>query len=299
MAHALQVRRPAFQFDEHTPFQWNPDNPEHAVEMNAITFAAPAFERYIVATVRKALPDIADPEVREEADLFLRQEAVHARAHRNHSEALVKQYPGLADVVRELDAEYDKLFAARPLAYHLAYVADIEATFTPAFGQLLNHRDTLFDNGDPRVASLFLWHFTEEIEHRSSALKIYDAIVPSKWYRLRVAPSVIAHTSRMQQIALRGFQAHVPAAERGVEISQLRSTPRQAPARIFRRGGTDPLRGVPLSERLTVALRLLRTQWPGHNPGNERLPAFAAEWLRGYDEGRDVVNWYADTRRAG
>jgi hypothetical protein len=258
-----------------------------------VTFAAPAFERYIVATVREAMPHIADPAVRDEADLFLRQEAVHARAHRNHCEALVEQYPGLADVVRTLDAEYDALKASRPLAYHLAYVADIEATFTPAFGLLLEHRETLFDNGDPRVASLFLWHFTEEIEHRSSALKIYDAVVPSKWYRLRVAPSVIAHTSRMQQIALRGFQEHVPSAERGVDIAQLRVAPRQALARTFRRGGTDPMRGIPVRERLSVLGRLARSQWPGHDPANERLPAFASEWIRGYDDGRDVVNWYA------
>ena len=77
----------------------------------------------------------ADPAVAAEAEAFLRQEALHARAHRDHVAALTKQYPGLAEVSAEIERRFDHLLETRSLAFHLAYAADIEATFTPMFKQ--------------------------------------------------------------------------------------------------------------------------------------------------------------------
>ena len=91
----LVVRRPAFRIDETVPFQWQPANPAFGVFANAFTFLAPAFERYIVAASREAMPRITDPAVLAEADAFLRQEAQHARAHRAHAKALIAQFPDL------------------------------------------------------------------------------------------------------------------------------------------------------------------------------------------------------------
>jgi len=52
----LKVRNLPFQFDNDTPFQWNPANPLFAFAMNSLSFIAPPFERYIVAAVRQAMP---------------------------------------------------------------------------------------------------------------------------------------------------------------------------------------------------------------------------------------------------
>src|SRR5215475_6467553 len=78
-------------------------------------------------------------------------------------------------------------------AYTLAYIAALEATFPPFFKMILDHRASLLEPGEPRVASLFAWHFVEEIEHRASALVVYDAIVGDPWYRLRVVGPALAH----------------------------------------------------------------------------------------------------------
>ena len=107
---------------------------------------------------------------------------------RLHVLALTRQYPGLGEISAEIERRFDHLLDSEPLAFHLAYAADIEATFTPMFNVWLRHRDGLFDNGDPRVAPLFLWHLVEEVEHRSSAYVVYNAVVPDRWYRLRVLP---------------------------------------------------------------------------------------------------------------
>ncbi len=62
---------------------------------------------------------------------------------------------------------------------------------------MLDNEETLFRPGDDRVASLFLWHFVEEVEHRSSALMIYDAVVgDSRGIGSVRSPAVVKHLLR-------------------------------------------------------------------------------------------------------
>lgn len=298
----LKVRSIPFRFGDDTPFQWNPCNPLFGFAMNCLSFVAPPFERYMVAAVHQALPRIADPAVATDAEAFLRQEALHARAHRDHVAALTARHPGLAEVSAEIERRFDHLLRTQSLAFHLAYAADIEATFTPMFNVWLRHRDALFDNGDPRVASLFLWHLVEEIEHRSSAYLIYNALVPDRWYRVRMMPRVFSHMIGCSNVIFRGFDAPVPAEVRRAPASELVLGWTELRARVggrwlLRRAPQDTqypsqLATVPRMEQLRMVYRLVRSQHPRHSPDTEQTPPFADEWLAAYDRGRDVVDWY-------
>ena len=223
MTH-LQVRRPRFDFTEDVAFVWNPQNPAFSFAMNATSIIAICFEQMIVAAVQEAKPLISDPEVAGEAMAFLRQEAQHSSSHRKHVMALTKRYPGLEQTLDKALASFDRLTATTPLEYRLAYVADLEATFTPSFKLMLDNEDTLFRPGDDRVASLFLWHFVEEVEHRSSALVIYDAVVGKPWYRLRVLPRVVKHLLGVMEVIAEGVNAHVPVEDRHVDARTLLPT---------------------------------------------------------------------------
>ncbi len=296
-----QVRRVRFAFDGDVPFLWNPENPEFCLQSNAVSVIAIAFEKYIVAAVREAIPRIRNPEVAEEADVFLRQEAQHARAHREHLRALARRYPGLTGTYDEALACYDERLATKSLRYHLAYIADLEAAFTPIFKIYLDHADRLFRPGDDRVASLFLWHFTEEVEHRSSGLRIYREF-GGEAYRMSVLPSLFGHLNRLLTVIARGFNAHVPFAERQVDATTLvplaavRAGLRE---KLSRRGAppAEPSTGgidfVPRAERLAAVRRILRAQLPNHDPEHQPLPAFADEWRRQYEAGAPVGSWYA------
>lgn len=292
----VTVRDVRWSFGPDTPFQWNPANPVFGLSMNTLTFIAPPFERYIVVAVREAMRVIDDPDALSEADAFLRQEAFHARAHRVHVAALVEQYPALAELSRELDRRFDELLDTQPLEFHLAYIADIEATFTPLFGMFIRHKATLFDNGDRRLAPLFLWHFVEEMEHRCSAQIVYDAVVKDPWYRLRLAPKVFSHMLGVASACAAAFNRHVPR-----DVSLARAEDNLAPSHIVRQLWRKPPAGevapnpfatVSLREKLTLVYRLLRSQYPGHSQANEPVPPFADEWFAAYEAGRDVVNWY-------
>ena len=243
----LHVRRVRFDLaGDDIPFNWNPQRPAFSMQCNVITFFAPGFEKFIVDATREAMPLIRDAEQAEEANAYLRQEAQHSAAHMSHYRALVRRWPGLQETMDDVVASFDRLTATKPLAWRLGYTAVIEATFTPYFKVFLDHEDKLFEPGDERVASLFLWHFVEEIEHRSSALMVYDAVHDSYPYRLKTIGGVVAHIDALLKIIARGFEKHVPAADPEWAVTQgyprcATCSPRAfgaRPSHLFRRAET-------------------------------------------------------------
>ncbi|WP_319455387.1 MULTISPECIES: metal-dependent hydrolase [unclassified Mycobacterium] len=299
----LQVRRPRFDFTDDVPFVWNPRNPAFSFSMNATSILAIGFEQMIVAAVTEAKPLITDPAVAEEATAFLRQEAQHSASHRKHVMALIKRYPGLQKAFDDSLALFDEVTATRSLEFRLAYVADLEATFTPSFKLMLDNSDVLFRPGDDRVASLFLWHFVEEVEHRSSALVIYDAVVGKRWYRIRALPGVVKHMLRVMEVIADGVNEHVPFEDRQVDARTLLPSYgiRQSMRKLRPSGrdeadaGPPAFAGVPLSQKLVAGVRVLLSQTPFHDPAEDRLPRFADEWFTRWDEGCDVAHWYGST----
>jgi predicted metal-dependent hydrolase len=298
----LKVRRMPFDFSGDIPFQWQPSNPDFAHMANAVGVLAIAFEKFIVAQVREAKPLITDREPAEEAEAFLRQEAQHARAHRLHAQALVSQYPGLQQTIDEAVASFDNLRATRPLKFQLAYTADLEATFTPIFKLMLDHEDVLFRAGDQRVASLFVWHFVEEVEHRSSALLIYNAVIGEPWYRLRVAPAVFRHVLGVYGGILRSFNEQVPLADRLVDAERVapaatwkREFGSRVPVlrhRLAARGERAVFEAATVKELLATGVRLVASQLPHHQPEHQPIPQLAREWLDRYDGGANMTVGY-------
>jgi predicted metal-dependent hydrolase len=287
----LQVRRPKFDFTEPVPWNWHPANPAFSLSMNATSIIAICFEQLLVAAVQEAKPLIADPGVQEEATAFLRQEAQHSSTHRKHVNALIKSYPGLQQTFDDATAAYDALTATTPLEFRLAYMADTEATFTPFFKLMLDNEDTLFKPGDDRVASLFLWHFVEEVEHRSSALMIYDAVVGKPWYRVRALPAIFKHLTKVTTIIAEGVNEHVPESERRIDARTL--LPAYGLRNALRRKQVPPaFAGIPRTEKLVATTRILLSQTPFHDPAPQPLPAFADEWFTRWDRGGDVTRWY-------
>lgn len=216
----LVVRRMSFQFDtavSPVPFLWQPANPEFAIYCNAFTFIAVPFEKYIIAALRHAQDRLdSDADVAAEAEAFLRQEAQHAAAHRKHMLVLIEQYPGLEQCYEQTMASFDDLIGAHPVEFHAAYIANLEATFTPMFKVILDHRDSLFAGGDSRVASLMMWHFVEEIEHRSSGLLLYRHLMPDPWYRVKRIRETFRHVGTLAATVAKAFDEHIPFDDRGV-----------------------------------------------------------------------------------
>lgn len=302
----LIVRKMRFAFaDYEVPFLWNEENPAFSSMANAVSFLAIGFEKMIVNLIREAMPLITDPAVAEEADAFVRQEGQHSTAHRQHVKGLIRAYPQLQETLDDVIGAYDELTAETSVDYRLAYTADLEATFTPVFKLMLDNDSALFRPGDDRVASLFIWHFVEEVEHRSSALTIFESVVGSDLYRMRVAPSIFRHVLYVIRLACEGFNKHVPLEDRKIDALSMfasyrrkQNLKRRLPFVRAEYNGTMPraFDDLPLGEQLVALVGVIRSQLPKHNPDHERLPALADVWFDRYENGYDVTRWYtADT----
>ena len=91
---------------------------------------------------------------------------------RQRHDGAVPRAPG--DVCRR-ERRLRRVARRAKIEFHLAYIANLEATFTPLFKMVFDNRRQLFEGGDERIGTLMLWHFVEEIEHRSSALRIHHS----------------------------------------------------------------------------------------------------------------------------
>jgi predicted metal-dependent hydrolase len=295
---SLTVRRPPFQIDASVPFQWQPANPSFGLFGNTFTFLAIAFERYIVSATRQAMSRITEQTVAEEADAFVRQEAQHARAHRLHANAMIAQYPGLEETFAATNAAYDQLLDREDVEFHLAYIANLEATFTPLFKMVFDHHRQLFAGGDERVGTLLLWHLVEEIEHRSSALLVHHHVTPDRWYRIRKARKVFDHVAGIYTLVLAGFEQHVPPEDRHIPTSAvgpsglwLGELSGRLPIVRRRRGRSSMLSHVPGRDLRSMVWHLAMSQTPRHDPAQEPLPAWVDEWHAAYASGADVTTY--------
>jgi predicted metal-dependent hydrolase len=296
------VRKISWDFDATVPFMWQPKNPNFGLFCNAFTFIAVPFERYIVAAVRAAANRFDDnPDVAAEADAFLRQEAQHAAAHRKHMLALIERYPGLEQCYVNACRSYDQLIDERPIEFHAAYIANLEATFTPLFKVMLDHRDAMFGGGDRRVASLMMWHFVEEIEHRSSGLLLCRHVNPSPWYRVRHLRETSRHIAALAQSVADTFDEVVPFEDRGASTRKLmskdlmtRELKYRMPWRQGRRrdGAPSIFQDVPSSQLVKMVWRLWLSQTPYHDPAAQPLPDWADTWMREYERGTDMTTFF-------
>jgi hypothetical protein len=196
---------------------------------------------------------------------------------------------------------YDELIEEQPIEFHAAYIANLEATFTPLFKVILDNRDSLFGGGDQRVASLMMWHFVEEIEHRSSGLTLCRHINPDPWYRVKQIRATFRHVGAMAEKVATTFDEVVPDADRGASARDVLSNllydefryriPGGARRRSHRDGPPTLFHAVPTNQLVKMVWRLWLSQTPYHDPAHQPLPDWADSWMREYDRGTDMTTF--------
>lgn len=182
----LIPRKPRFDWRQ-TPLEWIPDQAFASHFINEINLLLPAGEFWFCKVYNEALPLIRDEKLREDVRLFIRQEAMHARAHGG----AVKDYLNLHGIetesnTRQEDRLFETLLAEKPfglslpkalkhrwLLFRLGVIAAVEH-MTCVLGQYVLENRTWDELGaDPELLDLLRWHGAEEVEHRSVAFDVY------------------------------------------------------------------------------------------------------------------------------
>ncbi len=184
--HPIKARRVQFDFSQ-TPLHWVPNDPFATHTFNGVHLLLPAGELWFCRVYNKALAYVSDPQLRADVEGFIRQEAVHSRAHskaeqylhahgietdsfRSRVEWLFEKFLGEAPL--GISVLQNPLLEKRWLVLRVGIIAGIEH-FTGLIGQWAMDNTTL-DQADPAMTDLFRWHLAEEVEHRTVAFDLFQ-----------------------------------------------------------------------------------------------------------------------------
>jgi len=198
----MQVRYPKWDFAK-VRAHWAPNNPEFAQAWNASSSVPAYIEPYLVkvmAKARAALPPEHEA-LREQLDIFIKQEMQHCKQHLAFNKALRAQgYAGMLEIEKRYEADYNKFLEKRSLRFNCAYSEGFEALSSISVTTIFEDCDELFAGADEDVVDLWKWHLAEEYEHREVAHDVYHALFGKNklWaylYRLYGFFYAVAHIS--------------------------------------------------------------------------------------------------------
>ena len=180
----MKVRKVELDFSD-AKIDWNPAQPEYAQLLNGLSSGFPLLEPFLIKVVRRA-KELAPEHMHRDIDLFCSQEARHYKQHAKFNKLLYERGYPLEPVMKKLGDGYEKALAKRSLQFNLGYCDGFE-TFGPMLSYFFfEHAPELMEGWDEPTVYLWLWHLSEEFEHRAVCYELYKAIygsAPSYFYR--------------------------------------------------------------------------------------------------------------------
>lgn len=175
----VPVRRLRFDYPDDAAACWTPQRPEFACAANSVSLLMPYLEPWFVRAVGAPMADL-DADLAARTRAYLGQESQHHHQHVRLNRLLIDRYRGLTALDRLAGRTYHGLERRSGPAFGLAFAAASETIAYSAARWSVARRRELFEGGDPVMASLFLWHLAEEVEHKSVAFDVQAAVGPGK-----------------------------------------------------------------------------------------------------------------------
>ena len=181
----LVVRR--LLIDLEAPFDrhWNGGDAFRTAFMNALSMSFPLGEQFFIDSVRngaRALPDAPRAAFAQQVQGFVGQEATHRRIHALFNAQLERQ--GFVNHWEERIRARLARLAGVDVRHPVAITAANEH-FTAILAEfILAHPQWLADC-EPRLRTMWMWHASEECEHKSTAFDLYVALGGSHDWRVR------------------------------------------------------------------------------------------------------------------
>lgn len=271
------LRRLRFEVPDGLTLGWNPVYPELAAAANSISLLMPHVEPYFVRSIRTTLPALAalDGGLHDRSQDLIRQELQHHAQHRRFNDLLLPQCPPLRRLEGVVRRTYGLVERRGSSRFNVAFAAASEAIAFGIARWVDGQADTLLSDADDVVATLFVWHLAEEVEHRSAAFEVFAATDGS---RLRYGLAAWLSLSLLAVFTVVG------------SLFQLRSLRRlRYPVTWFR------LVRWSISLAFTILTVLGASMLPGHQPADLAEPPLLRQWLRGVDPQTGTAPPWRDT----
>lgn len=182
----LLVRRLLIDLETPPARHWAGGDAFRTAYFNALSMSFPVGEQFFIDSVRKglaALPEAERARFEPEVRGFIGQEATHRRVHQLFNAHLDRR--GLVNGwQRRVTRRLRRLEGVDPRAW-VGLTAATEHFTAIMAEHLLVHREQLAGT-EARLQTLWLWHASEETEHRSVAFDLYRALGGNERWRLRL-----------------------------------------------------------------------------------------------------------------
>ena len=142
--------------------------------LTALSMSFPRGEMFFVDTIKNVRSEIKEPSLKADIAAFIGQESMHAKAHDQFNTEIQSATYHL----KRFDAQVDKEMARlRTLSKRrqLAATVALEHFTAMIAGYMLTH-PKLVQQLPPNMASLWIWHAVEEIEHKHVAFDVYQTV---------------------------------------------------------------------------------------------------------------------------
>ncbi|WP_439641958.1 metal-dependent hydrolase [Nevskia sp.] len=185
--------------DQPVAVVWSRTKPAFSVFLNALAMHVPHFERYLVASLRRAREQIRDPALKRDVTAIIGQEANHSHNLTAFNQHLRARYPEAVAIDDASIAWFARHAAEDDLKASVGFTAGYE-TFTFLAGMIiLQHHDRWFADADPQMKALWVWHQVEEIEHGAVAFEVWQHLFGEhewtrKWMVLKAALHIARET---------------------------------------------------------------------------------------------------------
>ncbi|MEM7467687.1 MAG: metal-dependent hydrolase [Pseudomonadota bacterium] len=258
----IVIRAFNFDFPDDLDPIWSPENRARSHMFNGLSLTMPYLEPYLIKSMQAATEDIDEPRLLEDIRDFNGQEARHYQCHRRMNELIKKNgYPELATVEESMAASYKKLLT-KSLRTQLAYNAGFETMTNGFTNWLITKRFELFKNACPYVASFWLMHMIEEVEHKTVAFDAY-----------------MAHSGAYIPRLIGVFHGSLHVVGYGI-VGMFTAIKKD------RQNGMKVSRWSAFKEICSVITNvgpyLLRAALPGHNPRCEQDLQYMRDWIEGH-----------------
>lgn len=189
----LVVRRLLIDLKAPLPRHWCGGDAFRTALFNALSMSFPVGEQFFIDSVRKGLAQLP-PERRaafeDEVRGFIGQEATHRHIHAQFNAHLGAH--GLINHWEPRAAARLKHLAGVDARGWLGLTAAVEH-FTAILAEYLLENEAPLSGAEARLKTLWLWHASEESEHRDTAFDLYRALGGNELWRRRLFWVVTFH----------------------------------------------------------------------------------------------------------
>lgn len=162
-------------WDQPLPKYWNDNNPFKTHFLNALSITLPDCEKFFIETIIPYSKELINPVQIAEVKEFVKQESHHRHAHKKYNEWLESQGLPVANLQKSQLRMWSIANRYASNANKLALTICVEH-ITVVYASVFLEYHQILNDMHPHFKQIWKWHALEEIEHKSVAMNVWNAL---------------------------------------------------------------------------------------------------------------------------